>query len=291
MRLGMRLGMRVGLSRLGLVGFLCGFALPVVAEVPEWIEPVDRSSVVQERALPAPDYRVMLGRVLKINGLIRTDRELKLTGSLDRTTWQLPSGETPESGFLQFRDQLQRNGADILFECAGRQCGASNIWANDLFETARLYGVDESQRYMAARRGSDYLVIYSVRRGNGRVYLNLDWVQDESDDSSGWVSTLEQQGYANLPGWPDAPDSAVQSLVSLLADKPDLRLVLVVHQVGRDIELSLRQSAELADRLKDQVVAEGVAPARIQAFGAGALSPEVLGGRKQMAVVIQVSGF
>ncbi|TCK09458.1 DUF4892 domain-containing protein [Marinobacterium mangrovicola] len=280
--------MRLGTLGYGLAALLSCLSLPAVAESPDWLEPVARSSVVQDRAMPAPDYRVMLGRVLKINGLIRTDRELKLAGSLQRTTWQLPSGETPETGFRSLRDQLQRNGADILFECEGRQCGASNIWANDLFETARLYGVDETQRYLAARRGSDYLVVYAVRRGNGRVFLNLDWVQDESGDSSGWVTTLEQQGYADLPGWPDAPDRAIQNLVSVLTERPGLNLVLVLHQEGRDIELSLRQSRELASRLKDQVVAEGIDSRRIQAYGAGALAPEVLGGRKQLAVVIQV---
>ncbi len=280
--------MRIGTLGIGLVMLLSCWSLSVRAEVPAWLTPVARSSVVQERSLPAPDYRVMLGRVLKINGLIRTDRELRLVGSLERTTWQLPSSETPESGFRTIRDQLQGNGAEILFECQGRQCGASNIWANDLFETARLYGVDETQKYLAARRGSDYLVIYAVRRGNGRVYLNLDWVRDESGDTSDWVATLEQQGYADLPGWPDAPEQAVQSLVSLLSDKPGLRLVLVLHQAGRDIELSLRESRELANRLKDQVVAEGIDPIRVQAYGAGALAPEVLGGRKQLAVVIQV---
>lgn len=283
--------MRIGALGFSLAALLSCASFPAAAESPDWLEPVARSSVVQDRSLPAPDYRVMLGRVLKINGLIRTDRELKLTGSLQRTTWQLPSGETPESGFRTMRDQLQRNGSEILFECEGRQCGASNIWANDLFETARLYGVDESQRYLAARRGSDYLVIYAVRRGNGRVFLNLDWVRDESEDTSGWVATLEQQGYADLPGWPDAPERAVQNLVSLLTDKPDMSLVLVVHQAGRDIELSLRQSRELASRLKDQVVAEGIEPGRIQAYGAGALVPEVLGGRKQLAVVIQMPGL
>lgn len=280
------------LAALGLTTFLFFSALSasVSAAQPEWLEPVPRSRAIQERSLMAPDYRLMLGRVLKINGLVRTDRELRLSGTLERTTWQLPSGETPESGFRYYRDQLLKNGADILFECSGRQCGASNIWANDLFETSRLYGVDETQRYLAARSGNSYLVVYAVRRGNGRMFLNLDWVVDESGLGRDWLRTLSQQGYAALPGWPQSPDQAVESLASLLRDEPSLSIVLVVHQAGRDVELSLRQSRELADRLKSLVVAEGVRADRIQAYGVGALSPEVLGGSKQLAVIIRVSG-
>ncbi|WP_432694895.1 DUF4892 domain-containing protein [Marinobacterium sp. YM272] len=278
-----------GLKLLLVLSVLCA-SVSAQAGLPDWLEPVPRSQAIQERSMNAPDYRLILGRVLKINGLIRTDRELRLSGVLERTTWQLPSSETPESGFRYFRDQLLKNGAEILFECEGRQCGASNIWANDLFETARLYGVDETQRYLAARSGNDYLVVYAVRRGNGRMFLNLDWVVDESSAGNEWVDVLARQGYTVLPGWPEAPDQAVESLVSLLREESSLRIALVVHQAGRDMELGLRQSKEFADRLKDLVVAEGVDADRIQSYGVGALSPEVLGGRKQLAVVIRLSG-
>lgn len=260
----------------------------VVAALPDFLEPFPRSRLVQDQESNALEYRVMLGGVLKINRLIRTDRELRLNGRLSRMTWQLPVGHSPEDGFLHLRSRLQDADAEILFECGGRQCGASNIWANDIFDTARLYGVDESQFYLAARKGVNYLIVYSVRRGNGRVFLHLDWVVDEAAGSRGWAETLEQQGYAELPDWPDSPENAVRAVVALLEDRPNTHIILVLHQSGRDVELSIRQSRELALRLRDQVLAEGVAPDRIEAYGVGALSPGVLGGRKQLAVVIAV---
>ncbi|MBR9885444.1 MAG: DUF4892 domain-containing protein [Oceanospirillales bacterium] len=236
--------------------------------------------------MDAQDYRVMLGRVLKINGLIRTDRELRLAGALSRITWQIPVGHTPEDGFRYFRDQLKDAEAEFLFECSGRQCGASSIWANDLFDTSRLYGVDESQHYLVARKGAGYFVLYAIRRGNGRVFLHLDWVVDTSDGSQDWVQVLLEQGYAVLPDWPESPETAVRSVVALLNDYENKHVVIVLHQQGRDIELSIRQSRELALRLRDQVIAEGISQNRIEAYGAGALSPSVLGGRRQLAVVI-----
>lgn len=265
------------------------FAGSVRAEVPDWLEPFPRSRLIQEKSLDAPDYRLMLGRIIKINGQIRTDRELRLQGSLERNTWQLPVGQGPEEGFRHFRQQLQAGGAEILFECSGRQCGASNLWANDLFATARLYGVDESQRYLAARRGNEHLVVYAIRRGNGRVFVNLDWLtarEDGSGAAGDWRRTLAEQGYVSLPEWLEEPDEAVQRLVGLLREHPDYRLRLVVHKAGRDVELSLRQSRELAQRLRDQVVAAGIRPARVEAYGVGPLAPSVLGNRGQLLVVI-----
>jgi hypothetical protein len=259
------------------------------AALPQWLEPFPRSRLIQEQSLAAPDYRVMLGRIIRINGQIRTDRELRLEGTLERNTWQLPVGHGPEDGFRHFREQLQAHGADILFECNSRQCGASNLWANDLFATARLYGVDESQHYLAARAGSDHVIVYAIRRGNGRVFVNVDWVVAQGrGDASGstWGRTLIEQGYAELPEWPQSPDEAVQRLAALLNENPDYRVRLVMHKAGRDVELSLRQSRELAQRLRDEVIAEGIPAQRLDAFGVGPLVPSVLGNREQALIVI-----
>jgi len=260
------------------------------AALPQWLEPVPRSRLIQEKSLESPDYRVMLGRLIKINRLIRTDRELRLSGTLERNTWQLPVGLEPAEGFQHFRTLLQAQGADILFECSGRQCGASNLWANDLFETARLYGIDESQHYLAARRGSDYVVVYAIRRGNGRVFVNLDWLVDQGGaEAAGgdWVRTLAEQGYVSLPEWSLAPDEAVQRIAALLNEYPDYRIRLVLHQAGRDVELSLRQSRELAQRLRQQVIAQGISGARVEAYGLGPLAPSVLGERDKLLVIIR----
>jgi len=260
------------------------------AELPEFLQPFPLSREIQNRDIEVQEYRLMLGSVIKINRLIRSGSELRLSGKLTRITWQLPVGHSPEDGFRNFRGQLQDAGTELLFECSGRQCGASSIWANDLFDTTRLYGIDESQFYLAARKGTNYLVVYTVRRGNGRVFLHLDWIVDESAGDRNWVQLLEQQGYANLPDWPESSESAVRTLVALLKDDPAKRIVLVLHQAGRDVELSIRQSRELALRLRDQVLAAGVEANRVEAYGAGALSPSVLGGRRQLAVVILADG-
>lgn len=267
------------------------FASPgVYAELPSWLRAFPLSQSVQDVQSPAPDYRLILSSILKINGLIRADHDMRLNGKLQRMTWQLPPGYSPQDGFRYMRSQLLSAHAEILFECSGRQCGASNVWANDLFHTSRLYGIDESQYYLAARKGNTHVVIYAIRRGNGRVFLHLELLTAEQHLQAGesWVSNLMQQGYADLPDWPDAPELGVKRLVALLRENPGIGIYIVVHQAGRDVELALRQSRELAQRLGQGVIDQGVDPQRVKTFGVGPLSPEALGGREQLAVIILV---
>lgn len=110
------------------------------SELPLGLDPFPLSSTISQQQRFDPDYRLMLGGIVKINGLIRSDREHRLKAQLTRITWQLPSGYAPEAGFNYLREQLLGKGAEVLFECAGRQCGASNLWANDIFGESRLYG-------------------------------------------------------------------------------------------------------------------------------------------------------
>ncbi len=250
------------------------------------LEPFPLATEISRSEGADPDYRLMLGGIIKINGLIRSDREQRLNAKLLRTTWELPSGHSPEAGFGHVREQLLEQNATILFECAGRQCGASSLWANEVFKQSRLYGVDNSQFYAAFEFQQGHAALYAVRRGNGRVYLHLDLLSNDSQTASGLESLIRQRGYAELSQWPDSRDIAVQALQSLLVAFPNRKLVLVIHWRSRDLDLSLRQSQEAADRLKRTLVEKGINSERIDARGVGALVPSVLGSRSSVAVVL-----
>lgn len=268
-------------------------SVPVQAQqpaLPLGLEPFPLSKVVSQRQLSEPDYRLMLGGIVKINGLIRSDREQRLQAQLTRITWQLPSGYGPESGFNYLREQLLHKGADVLFECAGRQCGSSSLWANDVFGQARLYGVDSSQFYAALSVPEAHLAIYAVRRGNGRVYLHLDLLEHDAPTATELSVRLRQQGYVELPDWPESIDRSVQSLLDLQKAFPDRELWLVVHWRGQDLDLTLRQSQEAARRLLRQLSEKGADLEHIKGQGVGALVPSVLGGRGQVAVVVLKEG-
>lgn len=256
------------------------------AETPLNLDPFPLASEINQTERSDPDYRLMLGGIIKINGLIRSDREQRLNANLLRTTWQLPSGYSPESGFNFMRKQLMDKGGRVLFECAGRQCGPSNLWANEIFKQARLYGVDSSQFYAALELDQGHVALYAVRRGNGRVYLHMDLLTNDNLAATELVELVRQRGYAQVVQWPESRDIAVQSLQDLLAEFPSRNMVLVVHWRSRDLDLSMTQSQEAADRLKRTLVEKGASPDRIDARGVGALVPSVLGSRSSVAVVM-----
>ncbi|MBA4501910.1 DUF4892 domain-containing protein [Marinobacterium marinum] len=250
------------------------------------LKPFPLSTVISQLQRQEPDYQLMLGGIVKINGLIRSDREQRLQAQLSRTTWQLPSGYAPEAGFNYLREQFLSRDAEVLFECAGRQCGSSNLWANDVFGQSRLYGVDNSQFYAALVLPQAHVAIYAVRRGNGRVYLHLDVLEHEEATLAELSVRLRQQGYVELPDWPDSPDRSVKALLDLQTAFPTREMWLVVHWRGEDLDLSVRQSEEAARRLLRLLTDKGGDAKNIKGRGVGALVPRVLGGRSQVAVVV-----
>ena len=259
-------------------------------EMPLQLDPFPQSELISSEQRQEPDYRLMLSGIMKINGQIRADHEQRLQASLTRMTWQLPGGYNPESGFNFVRAQLNNKSAQVLFECSGRQCGPSNIWANDVFGQARLYGVDNSQFYAAFRLEQAHVALYVVRRGNGRVFMHLDVLENEHKTGTEPAVLLAQQGYVELPFWPESPDRAVAALLDLMQGVPSQELWLVVHWQGQDLELTVRQSQEAADRLLRLVADKGGNIRNLKARGVGGLVPSVLGSRQQVAIVVMRQG-
>lgn len=279
--------------KISLVNCFAILALSAVmhaqADVPAWLKLPPQADQVQSSQKTVPDYRLALSSVIRINGLLRLEKDAELKGQLSRMTWQLPSDFATGELMRRVHDQLSRAQAVFLFQCQGRACGASNIWANDLFSTSRLYGIDETQSYVAARIDGTYYAIYLVRRGNQRIYLHIDQIDVTDKSMMGWQSLLEQQGWAEVPSWPDEAERSAEELLALMKDQSDLRIRLVLYQAGEDTDMTLDQSAALAKKLKQTLVDEGIESRRIATYGVGALVPQVLGARQQLLVVIAVT--
>jgi len=265
-----------------------------LAALPEWLSPVPLSTLVDRKEVYSEDYVFPLSQVTRIQGLLRMDRELRLSGNTTRHTYELLGGYTPEQGFDMIRSQLIDNSAEILFECNARSCGASNLWANDVFGYATLFGADRSQSYLAASHPEAHIALYTIRRGNGRVYMQLDVVHSEQAETAEvaevealeWVELLYATGYAELTDWPGQESLAIRALQNLLESDADLNLRLVVHEGGTDVDQSLTAAQALAERIRDQVSQGNILSDRLQAYGVGALVPSVLAGREQVLVVI-----
>jgi hypothetical protein len=229
----------------------------------------------------ANDYRLALGAVVKINRTIRIGNEMRLSGELSRVTWEYPKSHEPAEALESVREQLLGAGAELLFECEGRDCGASNIWANDLFQNPALYGRDDFQRYVALQLNGDYFSIYANRRGNQRVYLHIDQIKQGSDTTA-WINLLNERSWVKLP---DLKETTVNQLAAVLKTT-GVAIRLVGHQAGLDQTLAQRESEAMVKLLAEKLIASGVAKDAIETYGIGALAPSVLGADSSVVVVI-----
>lgn len=134
---------------------------------------IDEFSVVE-----ANDYLLALDSPKTVNGVMDIEYSERLGGQLTRITYRAPDGEDSKKIFGHFRSQLTSLSHELLFECHGRECGSSNQWANRIFGIAKLYGPQRYQHYLAAQINTDngpvFMVLYSIKRGNKRVYTQLD---------------------------------------------------------------------------------------------------------------------
>jgi len=142
------------------------------------------------------DYIIALDKYKKTDDRWMPEKWQRESGQLFRYTIEMPRDYREEEVFDYYRQQLPAN-SELLFSCAGRQCGESNNWANDHFGVKQLYGTNASQIFSVYRMASiitsstastastasttstttgseTYVTIYTVRRGNRRLYTQLD---------------------------------------------------------------------------------------------------------------------
>lgn len=125
----------------------------------------------QERVFPAAALR-------RISGQLRMEAQVASFGELTAVTYLLSAGHTAGEAFTSAREHLQAGGAQLLFWCQGRDCGASSLWANAVFDNAKLNGGDEQQAYallrLAAPQQDSLVALYGITRGNRRAYLHAE---------------------------------------------------------------------------------------------------------------------
>ena len=203
------------------------------------------------------DYRLILGGLRKINGVLAPEVEQRLSGDLFQITYRIPEQFSAKDAFTSFEKQISALGAEVLFECVGRDCGSSNKWANNIFRYSRLYGVDSTQSFASYRLDNQYYSLYAVKRGNKRVYLRLDVLVAES---LGFKSLLEQ-GHGVV--FTHAKDEML-SLVEYLNEHPNLRLWLVgINDEDGSKQQQIDRAYEAANGLKADLVEKGIDSDRI----------------------------
>lgn len=136
-------------------------------------------------------HLVLFSPVREVNNEIRSEAMARLRVSGVGRLYKIAQDSNRRDAREHYREVLRDRGAQILFECTGVRCGRSNVWANQIFNQAVLYGRDATQDYLVAGvvelDGSRWLTsVYTVTRGNLREYV--------------WVEHLKVAPGAVIPG-------------------------------------------------------------------------------------------
>lgn len=231
------------------------------------IERFPRSYIVQYEQSEDYDYRLVLGGLEKINGVLAPEKQQLINGNLTRITYRIPDNHTPDEAFDYITGQLMGLGAEAQFLCAGRECGSSNQWANNILKYSRLYGVDSTQQFAAFKLANKYFSIYSVRRGNKRVYLRLDQLQSskiELTDALEYGIQTEYSGYAQL-----------QLLAEYLKSHAGKRIWIISRNSDPGTKQEqLDRSLDAAQMVKQQLLESGVPEQQISVHALGSFSTD-----------------
>ncbi|MBU2711632.1 DUF4892 domain-containing protein [Zooshikella harenae] len=253
------------------------------------IAPYPNAKIEHEEQRDVANHQIVLSAVRKVDGLLRTDKELWLDGTLHRVVYQIPTGHSNKDAFNYFVEQISKSGSTVLFRCEERRCGSSNMWANQVFEVARLYGPDREQYYLVAKHFEQqqlyYIALYTIRRGNRRVYAMVETFKPKQKpaeqsliNADALLSQLNEEGFADVFGIPDetkqiANNVNYQALKRLLTEH-SLRLVIVGQgswQVSSQASLSssLQMGLEYAKKIQQQLIQDGVAEKDILVMSSG----------------------
>ncbi|MCV6614161.1 MAG: DUF4892 domain-containing protein [Cellvibrionaceae bacterium] len=244
--------------------------------------------VVYDRRQGDGRMQLPLGAIERIDGRWQPEQSRSLNGQLRRRTLEFAPAMSEAKIFQHYKGLAEKQGAKPIFSCQGRDCGRSNNWANAFFKIVQLYGREDSQRLTTLwlRRGNleHYLVLYQVRRGNKRIYLQQDLLTLPTSAAQnrplpsqsqlwqtwqrqGFLRLSEQQGSLNAesqlaPAWAD--------LLAQLIRQRGRKLLLVSHHYGADAEQSAKA---LAAATLAQLEGLGVSQGLIETRALGDIAP------------------
>ncbi len=241
------------------------------------------------------NYRVVLGSLQSVRGQVTPEASERVRGDLTRILYQVSDGFSGQDVYDFFREQMRMRGYRELFACAGRACGSSEYWANDIFGNRILYGPVRNQYYLAMGSeppGQFYISAYVITRSNRQLLAYLEIIEPGGGAANPLAAApaflLEQlretggvvlSGLAFGAGDRLAADAGLDAVAELLRREPELRLFIVAHLQGEDgLEQLLARSQARAEAVRQSLLEQGVAAERLAARGLGPLSPLCVAG-------------
>ena len=250
------------------------------------------SEIIEIEFVEDVNYRLVLSSLQRTRGLVSSEVSERMRGDVTKIVYEVSNEFSGQDVYDYFREQIERQSYTELFTCAGRECGSSNYWANDIFRNRVLYGPERNQFYLAIRGGpeaelSPHMALYIITRGNRRLYAYFEIVEIGGSetridivDTTDLISTLESQSSIVVSGisFEDdlglTDDSDLTSTVNLLQADPSLQVYLVVHLSGDEgVDTLIQRSQQRSNVLRQLLIGRGLDGNRIIAKGVGPLAP------------------
>jgi len=165
----------------------------IVQAAPEDMPEAFQQSTLEDTvSIQSSGHLVLFSPLREVNNEIRSESLARLPVAGEGRLYRIARDSSREEARDHYRGLLRQRNAQILFECSSIRCGRSNVWANQIFNQAVLYGRDATQDYLVAATvaedGARWLtLIYTVTRGNLREYV--------------WVEHLRVESGATIPGF------------------------------------------------------------------------------------------
>lgn len=285
---------RLVLSASGLALALCGPPVPAQDGDHPLLAPFPDSELASVERLADTRYLLVLGTLQRSSGIVAPEDSRRLRGDITKLVYEVSREFTGQDAYRFFAEQAAERGYRELYRCAGRACGSSNYWANDVFRNRVLYGPERNQYYLAleaadAAGAPAHISLYVITRSNRRIYAYLEIIEENASTlvpaPSSLLAEIIGRGSAILPdivfSEQDLPVDApnLDAVARLIGDRPDLAFYLVVHLGGgQDLDTLLRRSTARAEALRRRLIGAGADGARIAARGVGPLAPACAAG-------------
>lgn len=252
------------------------------ADLPQWLQQYPHALLVQQKKEQRDDYVLPVGKLRKVDGVWRAQKDLRLKGQLQRMTWTLPDGHSVNMAKQYYEALMASHDAQRLYGCESRECGSSAQWANGVFNVSELYGPDRNQVYRAYVIEDDthwsYLALYLIERGNQRRYIHIDYIRLDGAADGSYLSLLDVNQHLSIRRdelkQPQTLAQKLGAIAQYLQANPAATMRVVGHAYGNAaVDELTRTSLQLADQIVAQLVKNGVDAKRVAAYGVGPLAP------------------
>ena len=252
--------------------FSCGLLMPALIQPVYALEHQDYPNARVELSIDenCRNYPIITSRMKRVNGVVTSDNAKWIDGHLIRRLYLLPHGHSNNQGYEFYVNVFREQGVILLFECRSFSCGASNFWANDIFEISTLYGQDKEQAFFIGKKQNTFYMVYAIRRGNGRIYTLVDVFKPHGDEVE---SVTEQRFVGSIlrlsldkSGIENSAD--LTSFVTSMNSSSVMNALLIIHSTVPDTLAELDKWQDKMTMLKDSIVKylkdQGISESRLR---------------------------